>query len=64
MLQIAEFLGVEEFPKADAHAVAEHFDGNDTGVLTLAVRMFFTAEGEEGTVPPWRAAEVFLGDFG
>lgn len=23
-----------------------------------------SAEGEEGTVPPWRAAEVFLGDFG
>jgi hypothetical protein len=26
--------------------------------------MFFTAEGEEGTVPPWRATEVFLGKFG
>ena len=38
LLQASEFLGVEKIDQGDPKADAEHFDGDDAGILTFSVK--------------------------
>ena len=48
LLQISKVIGVEEFNQRDPKTVAQHFDGDDPGILTFAVKYVFYGGGRYG----------------
>ena len=41
LLQIPKIVGIEEFNQRDTKTVAQHFNGDDPGVLTFSVENVF-----------------------